>query len=92
VIRIVLSFILATSLSIVAQQTLSSTEINRRIERQVRAYAEAPMDAKITLGTRSPSNFAGYDKLPVDIEANGAKKTFNFLVAKDGSKLLLNSC
>src|SRR5262249_30092036 len=25
---------------------------------------------------------------PVDIEANGAKKTFNFLVAKDGSKLL----
>jgi protein-disulfide isomerase len=88
VIRILLSFVLATSLFVVAQQTLSTNEINRRIERQVRAYAEAPMDAKITLGTRSASNFAGYDKLPVDIEANGAKKTFNFLVAKDGSKLL----
>ena len=87
-IRILLSFILAASLSVVAQQTLSTNEINRRIERQVRAYADAPMDAKITLGARTASNFAGYDKLPIDIEANGAKKTFNFLVAKDGSKLL----
>jgi protein-disulfide isomerase len=87
VIRILFSFILAASFSVVAQQT-STNEIDRRIERQVRAYAEAPPEAKITFGARGPSNFAGYDKLPVDIEANGDKKTFNFLVAKDGSKLL----
>lgn len=86
-IRILVSFVFAASLSLMAQQT-SSNQINRRIERQVRAYAEAPPEAKITLGARDASNFAGYDKLPVDIEANGDKKTFNFLVAKDGSKLL----
>jgi protein-disulfide isomerase len=87
VIRILVSFVFAASLSLMAQQT-SSNQINRRIERRVRAYAEAPPEAKITLGARDASNFAGYDKLPVDIEANGDKKTFNFLVAKDGSKLL----
>ena len=87
-IRIIIGFFVATSLSVVAQQTVPTTEINRRIERQVRAYAEAPPDAKITLGDRSASNFAGYDNMPVQIEANGTKKTFDFLIAKDGSKLL----
>jgi protein-disulfide isomerase len=81
-------FILLTSLSVVAQQAVSTKELNRRIERQVRAYAEAPPHAKITLGTRTASGFAGYDTLPVFIEANGTKKTFNFLIAKDGRKLL----
>lgn len=69
-------------------QAVPPNEINRRIERQVRAYAEAPPDAKVTLGMRRASNFPGYDDMPVDIEANGTKKTFNFLIAKDGSKLL----
>lgn len=63
-------------------------DLSRRIERQVRAYAETPPEAVITVGERSPSSFNGYDNLPVTIEANGVRKTVNFLLAKDGSKLL----
>lgn len=70
-----------------AQKTASS-DLNQRIERQVRAYTEAPPNAQVTLGARTPSNFTGYDNLPVVIEANGTRKPVNFLIAKDGSKLL----
>jgi|GEM_PF-656833 protein-disulfide isomerase len=64
------------------------TEMNRRIERQVRAYAEAPPDAQVLIGNRTPSGFTGYDNLPVTIEQKGTSKTFNFLLSKDGKKLL----
>lgn len=81
------SFFLLSAV-IMAQQVSTSPELQRRIERQVRAYTEAPPDAIISMGARSPSKFAGYDDLPVSIEANGVKKTVNFLLARDGSKLL----
>jgi protein-disulfide isomerase len=70
------------------QQKAAPSDLNQRIERQVRAYTEAPPNAQVTIGARTPSNFAGYENLPVIIEANGVKKPVNFLVAKDGSKLL----
>jgi len=82
-----LSFFLLSAV-VMAQQASTPPELQRRIERQVRAYTEAPPEATIFLGARSPSKFAGYDDLPVSIEANGVKKTINFLVARDGSKLL----
>ena len=63
-------------------------ELNRRIERHVRAYAEAPPGSQVTLGNRVPSGFTGYDNLPVTIEQKGIKRTFNFLLSKDGKKLL----
>ena len=69
------------------QQT-ATPDLNQRIERQVRAYTEAPPTAQITIGARTPSHFTGYDNLPVTVEANGNKKPINFLIAKDGSKLL----
>ena len=74
---------------LLAQQFAPLTpELQRRIERQIRAYTEVPPDARISFGVRSASNFAGYDNLPVTIEGNGKKKSLNFLLAKDGSKLL----
>ncbi len=69
-------------------QKPASAELNQRIERQVRAYTEAPPNAQVTIGVRTPSNYAGYENLPVIIEANGIRKPVNFLIAKDGSKLL----
>ncbi|HKW77215.1 MAG TPA: thioredoxin domain-containing protein [Terriglobales bacterium] len=63
-------------------------DLARRVERQVRAYAEAPPDVNITIGKRTASSFNGFDNLPVTIEGNGVRKTVNFLLAKDGSKLL----
>jgi protein-disulfide isomerase len=81
---VILVFVLAA----LAQQGPHSPDLDRRIERQVRAYSQAPADAHILIGGRSPSIFTGYENLPVTIEANGVKKTLNFLIAKDGSRLL----
>lgn len=86
-VRFLALFLLSATL--IAQQAAPpASELDRRIERQVRAYTEVPVDAQISLGTTSPSKFNGYDNLPVSIEANGVKKTLNFLLARDGSKLL----
>jgi len=81
--------LLALALPLAGQQPgTAAGDLNRRIERQVRAYAEAPPDSKILLGPRTPSSFSGYDNLPVSIEQGAIKKSVNFLIAKDGSKLL----
>ncbi|MBZ5522918.1 MAG: DsbA family protein [Acidobacteriia bacterium] len=81
--------LLSLALPLAAQQPASpESNLNRRIERQVRAYAEAPPDSRILLGARTPSNFPGYDNLPVSIEQGAVKKTVNFLISKDGSKML----
>jgi protein-disulfide isomerase len=80
--------LLLPSASPARAQNAPLTDLNQRIERQVRAYTEAPFNAQVTIGARTPSKFAGYENLPVTIEANGVKKPVNFLIAKDGSKLL----
>lgn len=86
-----LCLVLLLASAVPAQQTAQPpkpSDLDRRIERQVRAYTEAPPDARITLEARTSSDWPGYDNLPVTIEANGVKKTVNFLLAKDGRKLL----
>ena len=83
-----LFFVLLLIPALARAQKPASADLNQRIERQVRAYTEAPPNAQVTIGARTPSNFAGYDNLPVTIEANGVRKPVNFLIAKDGSKLL----
>src|SRR5215831_12098048 len=89
-IRFLTSLALASVfvLTAAAQQNSISPELARRIERQVRTYTEAPPDARVTIGARSPSKFPGYDNLPVTIESGTVKKPVNFLIAADGSKLL----
>ena len=42
----------------------------------------------VTLGTTKPSEFSGYDTLPVTFEGPGEKTTYEFLLSKDGKKLL----
>lgn len=85
---LVLLLLFVSAISALAQKPADTGDLDRRIERQVRAYSEAPPDAKITQGARTTSKFAGYDNLPVTIEFNGVKKTVDFLIAKDSSKLL----
>lgn len=85
---IILTALLLLLPGIALTQAPNAGDLNQRIERQVRAYTEAPPNAQVTIGARTPSNFAGYENLPVTIEANGIRKPVNFLIAKDGSKLL----
>jgi len=84
----ILSFLLLAGTVMAQQASPMNSELQRRIERQVRAYTEVPPQAQILFGPRSVSKFNGYDNLPVSIEANGVKKTLTFLLAQDGSKLL----
>ena len=65
-----------------------SPEMNQRIERQVRAHFKVPDAVTVTLGALKPSEFSGYDTLPVTFEEGGQKNTFDFLLSKDGKKLL----
>jgi protein-disulfide isomerase len=84
-----ISLFLLLVLPMAAQQPgAPESDLNRRIERHVRAYAEAPPDSRIILGARTPSNFPGYDNLPVSIEQGAVKKAVSFLISKDGKKLL----
>ena len=80
--------LLCSVVPIMGQQSSLPPDLTRRIDRQVRAYAEAPPEATIAIGERTASQVNGYDNLPVTIEANGVRKTVNFLLARDGSKLV----
>lgn len=85
--KLLIAFLAVTPLA--AQQPgLSRTDLDQRIERQVRAYSGVPPDAKVSVGDRTPSSFTGYDNVPVTIERAGTKNVFNFLLSKDGRKLL----
>ena len=65
-----------------------SPEANQRIERQVRAHFKVPDAVTVTVGTPKPSEFTGYDTLPITFEGAGQKNTHDFLLSKDAKKLL----
>jgi len=60
----------------------------QRIERQVRAYYSVPAEVKITLGPLKPSEFPNYDALTVDMDGQGKKRSYDFLLSKDGKMLM----
>ena len=59
-----------------------------RIERQVRVYYSVPANVKITLGPFRPSEFPNYQALTINIDGNGKKQDYEFLVSKDGTTLI----
>ena len=59
-----------------------------RIERQVRVYYSVPAGVKITLGPLRPSEFPNYQALTINIDGNGKKQDYEFLVSKDGTALI----
>lgn len=59
-----------------------------RIERQVRTYYSVPAAVKITVGPLRPSEFPNYDALTVNMDGQGKKADYEFLLSKDGKTLL----
>jgi len=81
--------VLAAAAFAAAQPVVAGrAQIDQRIERQVRAYSEVQPDARVTVGDRIASSFNGYDNVAVTIDRQGTTKVFNFLISKDGQKLL----
>ncbi len=70
-----------------AQLAPVPSDVNQKIERQVRATYSIPATVKITIGTLHPSDFTGYDALTITMEGGEKKQTYDFLLSKDGKTL-----
>jgi len=66
----------------------STADLNKRIERQMRATYNIPSDITVTIGDRRPSDFAGYDKVEITFSQGGRSSSQEFLLAKDGKSLV----
>ena len=65
-----------------------SAALNRRIEVLVRSQYELPPDVDLAIGARTPSDFTGYQNLPVTISRDGQTQKINFLISNDSLKLV----
>lgn len=66
----------------------SSPDLDRRIERHIRAYYDVPPTVQIKLGERKHSEFPNYDSLKI-VFSNGTRTQENeFLVSTDGKTLV----
>jgi protein-disulfide isomerase len=71
-----------------AAQTVSS-DLAKKIERQVRSYYKVPAEFKILVGPATPSSdFPNYDAVVVTIDSGEKKQDLKFLVSKDRSSLI----
>lgn len=61
--------------------------LNRRIEVMVRSQFSIPGQVNLTLGQRTPSQFPGYDSLPITLSQGSRTQTINFLISKDNKTL-----
>jgi protein-disulfide isomerase len=62
--------------------------LNRRIEVLVRSQFGLPADVTLSIGARKPSQFAGYETLPIAMTHNGKTQEFDFLISDDSTKLI----
>lgn len=60
----------------------------RRIEIQVRSQFELPANVGIAIGARTPSEFAGYEKLPITLTLGAKSQVVDYLISLDGTKLI----
>ncbi len=70
-----------------AQSPAPSPELSRRIENVLRQKFDLPPSVNITLGTRKPSDIAGYDQLPVTLASGTRSQVYEFLISKDDKNL-----
>src|SRR6202158_6352972 len=63
-------------------------DINRVVERQVRAHSSLPPDVKVILGPLRSSEFANYDALTVTFASPHKKQEFDFLLSRDHKTLV----
>jgi protein-disulfide isomerase len=60
---------------------------NRRIEVLLRSRFDVPQEIILTIGARKPSQFTGYDTLPVTLTRAGKSQVMEFLISTDGKTL-----
>ena len=66
-----------------------SPELKTRIQRQVQAQYDLPMDVKVDVGPRRPSDFPTYDLVTITLSGRGGKdQKVDFLLSQDGKTLV----
>src|SRR6202521_4967046 len=65
-----------------------STELNQRIDRQVRHYYNLPPSVNLVIGSLRPSEFPGYDSVTITIQSGDKKQDYDFLLSKDDKTLI----
>jgi protein-disulfide isomerase len=67
----------------------NGSELNKKIERQVRSYYKVPPEVLVRIGTPSPStDFPGYQSVVVTMDNGEKRQDFTFLVSKDQSSMM----
>jgi protein-disulfide isomerase len=62
--------------------------LNRRIEVLVRSQFNLPADVDLSIGARKPSQFTGYETLPITITHHGKAQEIDFLISDDSTQLI----
>ena len=55
----------------------------KAIQRQVRGTYNLPPTVKVTVGALKPSEFPGYDQVPITLDGGESTKQYDFLLSKD---------
>jgi protein-disulfide isomerase len=63
-------------------------QAGRRIEVMVRTQFNLPADYEVNIGARKPSQFTGYDTLPITFKHGERTQTVDFLISADNAKLV----
>jgi protein-disulfide isomerase len=71
-----------------APQQAQNAALNRHIEVLVRDEYNLPSDCAVVVGVRGPSQFAGFDELPITISYAGKSQVVHFLLSANGEKLV----
>jgi len=70
-------------------QSPISAELDRKIERQVRATFNLPAFVNVSIGERKPSTeFPAFDQLTLNLSFNGQSQKRELLLSKDGKTLI----
>ncbi len=62
--------------------------LDRHIEVLVRSQYDLPPDYNLSIGVRGPSQFTGYETLPITIGNGSKSQVINFLISNDSTKLV----
>ena len=62
--------------------------LDRRIEVLVRSQYDVTPDMVVSIGARGPSQFPGYDTLPITFTHGSKSQVINFLISTDNTKLV----
>ncbi len=67
----------------------NTSDLSKKVERQVRAYYKVPPEVLVRVGTPSPStDFPSYQSVVVTIDNGEKRQDFTFLVSKDQSSMM----